>query len=257
MCYVECQSILCTQKVTMRFSDSVVLLLAFQRVDASYGQRIWTDIVTYHQLTPLDVDIINMTLEKDPFFISEGPSKILQKSPSVSPSDFSSDLPSSHPSTSPSLSFSPSRRLTSAPSITPIIPRQSRIPTKKPTSSSPGKYPDINLPENVTATYFNYNQLLNAQYGPGYPELVRHNVTTMKIQYQNNGWTNVTNPEGADFYWSEFDDNGKGPWIGLLANRFLGKNQCDNVGKQSPIDVRDNGAECVEHHQIRNRVSSS
>ena len=241
----------------MKYSSLAALLVAFESVVASQGQRVWTDIATFHHLIPLDVDIMNMTIEQDPFRISEGPSNVPQMSPSISPSDLSSDSPSLYPSFSSSVSFPPSRKVTSAPSMMPIIPRQSRDPTKKPTSKTAGKYPEIDLPENVTATYFNYNQSLSAQYGPGYPELVRHNATTMKIQYQNNGWANATNPKGADFYWSEFDDSGRGPWEGLLANRFLDKNQCNNVGKQSPIDVRDNGAECVEHHQIRNRVSQA
>jgi hypothetical protein len=117
-------------------------------------------------------------------------------------------------------------------------------------------YPENGLPVNISNSFFNYDVDRFALYGPGFPEWVRHNASMLKIEYQNNGWSNVKNPNGTDFYWGEFDANGHGPWVAVLANKNLETNQCGNVGKQSPIDVRDSGATCLEHHQIRTRVSS-
>jgi hypothetical protein len=91
-------------------------------------------------------------------------------------------------------------------------------------------------------------------YGPGYPQVVRHNTTTFKTVYQQNAWRTRRLP--TDWYWREFDsveNGGFGPWAGVLAPKDPGINQCGNVGSQSPIDLIPNGAMCFEHHQIRTR----
>ena len=104
------------------------------------------------------------------------------------------------------------------------------------------------------ANYFNYDQDAGAPFGPGNPRTVRHNATTFKTEYVNNAWESDVVPE--DFYWSEFDIGGHGPWAETLASRIPSRNRCHRVGLQSPIDVRENGAICYEHHQIRVRVST-
>jgi hypothetical protein len=58
-------------------------------------------------------------------------------------------------------------------------------------------------------------------------------------------------------YWDEFGDNGFGAWDGLLSRFDVERNRCNNVGVQSPIDVRVNDAgKCYETHQIRTQVST-
>ena len=239
---------------------------------SSSRSRLWTSIAVFHRLTPLDLQLSHQIFEHNPLRFTMMPSDVPSLQPSITPSDVPSDLPSLNPSHSPSVSIMPSitpsmnpstlpsNLPSSEPSFTPTL-HPSITPTKRPTLGSfaptEDQYPEIELPQNISTSYFNYEVLRNSVYGPGYPDLIRHNSTTMKIQYQNNGWANATNPKGADFYWSEFDDGGDGIWNGTLANNLRKGNQCNNVGKQSPIDVRDNGAKCIEHHQIRNRVSQA
>jgi hypothetical protein len=107
-------------------------------------------------------------------------------------------------------------------------------------------------PPNPDQSYFNYDNQRTARWGPGYPELVRLNATYTRIEYQNNAWGSRIPP--VDWYWNEFDQNGTGPWAGILANKNPRKNRCEKFGEQSPIDIRESGAECLEHHQIRTRV---
>ena len=41
----------------------------------------------------------------------------------------------------------------------------------------------------------------------------------------------------------------------MLANRDPSGNMCETGKMQSPIDVRENGAVCDEHHEVRSLVS--
>jgi hypothetical protein len=76
------------------------------------------------------------------------------------------------------------------------------------------------------------------------------------VRYTNNRWPAVEAAQPGDFYWDEFGPQGFGPWRNTLTDRHMrSQNQCGNVGRQSPIDIRLSGVACVEHHQIRTRVS--
>jgi len=228
------------------------VLLLHHVVIGTLAERVWTEIVPFHLLIPLDLNIGRNILEHDPLRFTMMPSNRPSTSPSVFPSIVPSHEPSIKPSVSPSFSAKPTE---THPSISPSgrpIAVPSRDPTLPPsTSPTPDQYPESDLPGTIPTSYFNYDTL--SSYGPGYPARVRHNATMTKIIYQNNGWQNAMNRKGKDFYWDEFDTPGSGAWAGVLGNKQLGLNQCEKVGKQSPIDVRDSGAECIEHHQIRTR----
>jgi hypothetical protein len=114
-------------------------------------------------------------------------------------------------------------------------------------------FPENDPPSEDGDSYFNYNVDRGALWGPGYPELVQFNTTTFRIEYKNNAWGTRVPPD--DWYWNEFDESGWGAWAGILANKNPRRNRCEQFGEQSPIDVRDTGDVCEEHHQIRTRVS--
>ena len=233
--------------------------------------RMWTDITTYHMLSPFDMSVANEIFEIDAHLFTQYPTEVPTLAPSISPTQLPSVSPTDSPSTRPSLSrmpsVSPTRSPTRAPSALPTVtdsqqPTQAPItpaPTPEPTdypTMSPTRdpYPPNDVPPNPDTSFFNYD--LDSPYGPGHPEVVRHNSTTNKVVYQNNGWLNWVPPD--DYYWREFDQNGGfGAWSGVLANRMLDRNRCGRVGLQSPIDVRDSGAVCYEHHQIRVRVRTT
>mmetsp|Transcript_18576 Transcript_18576/g.27553 ORF Transcript_18576/g.27553 Transcript_18576/m.27553 type:complete len:486 (+) Transcript_18576:170-1627(+) len=231
----------------------LVLLLLLVR---SVSSRKWTDIQTHHRPDPFDITIFDFLLENDPFRFTSSPSETPTLDPTREPSSAptKSLTPTSSPTTSHNPSTSPSTYFpSSAPSEMPSkVPTQepSITPTVSPTSSpSEERFPENDpLPSDY---YFNYNTKSNAKWGPGYPELIPHNATTMKIHYRNNAWATRTPPE--NWYWDEFDSNGFGPWVDILTNKNPRKNRCGRIGRQSPIDVRDSGAKCEEHHQIRTR----
>jgi hypothetical protein len=142
-------------------------------------------------------------------------------------------------------SHSPSLTPTALPSDSP-----SAVPTSSPTRDEFAPNP---VPSNPPPEYFNYDGRRSSEYGPGHPEVVYHNASMNKLQYFNNGWANVTIPNSD--YWNEFDDDGFGPWQGVLSKHMPSINHCSNIGEQSPIDIRPTGAKCEEHHQIRSLVS--
>ena len=216
------------------------------------AKRIWSDIQTYHTWNVYDGRFGSEAFESDPLHFTPNPSSppSRSKSPSLLPTVTISDIPTQNPTKTAMPSVSPSEKPSKRSQRPSSLP--SSMPSREPTAVA---FPENEPPMNPNSSYFDYNTGLDANYGPGYPELVRHNETYVKIEYFNNGWTTRTPPK--NWYWSEFDVNGTGPWKGILANRNPTKNQCDGSPDQSPIDIRDNGAECFEHHQIRKLVRGS
>lgn len=219
--------------------------LVWSSLIASIHARSWEDITPFHRLdlTPLELSLSDARMEEtDPFLFTPSPSNEPPSTsePSISPS--SVPMITSRPTDRPS--HSPSMRPSSSPSVGPSM----SIPTPSPTLDEFAPNP---APSNPPNAYFNYNP--NSPYGPGDPQMVYHNATMNKVQYFSNGWESTVYPNNG--YWHEFGANGFGPWQSVLARHDVSRNQCGNVGRQSPIDVRDSGAECFEHHQIRSRVS--
>jgi hypothetical protein len=139
---------------------------------------------------------------------------------------------------SPPTTSAPTTRLPSSPAPTPPV----------------DPYPPIQTPLFPEAWYFNYDTRSQSLYGPGYPSLQIVNNQPL-MGYNNNAWAGVSNP--PHYYWNEFTDtNGYGPWKGVLQNYDVSRNMCGRVGLQSPIDIQASGATCIEHHQIRSRVST-
>jgi carbonic anhydrase len=201
--------------------------------------RVWTDIETFHTLSTYDGRWSGVTKESDPHFFSPSPS----------------DVPSSKPSVTrtPSTSLFPSLKASLSPSINPTI-TSSAVPSIQ-VSDLPSesiKYPPNDAPMNPEDWYFDYRGDKFAEWGPGFPIRVPHNSTMSKMIFQNNAWATRSLP--PDWYWSEFENTGNGPWKGILGTKSISKNKCNAVGEQSPIDLRPNGAECYEHHQIRKQV---
>jgi hypothetical protein len=226
----------------------LVFLIGLKGSDA----RAWKDIQTFHLQNPQDVDNIQR-LEFDALDFSAEPSSMPSEAPTNFPTERPSRSPTESPTTTPTFSPAPTTG-TESPTQNPTgTPTESptRNPTPKPTVDP---YPPNDPPSSPARSYFNYDTRKDADYGPGNPSLVYDADTTgFLVEYQNNKWGNTILQN--NFYWSEFDNNGFGAWKGVLANRNPSKNQCANVGKQSPIDVRPSGVACVEHHQIRTRVS--
>lgn len=209
--------------------------------------REWTDITLFHGLEPIAAssigDVDARIDEVDPFFFTASPLMPPTLLPSASPS---TSEPSKQPTPAQTVTPRPTSRPPSmSPSFAPCS-APSMTPTSSPTLDEFAPNP---APSNAPSTYFNYDP--TSPYGPGNPQLVYHNSSLNKVVYFSNGWESAA----GDGYWKEFDDNGFGPWQGVLSRHQLSKSHCGNVGKQSPIDVKSNGAECYEHHQIRSRVS--
>ncbi|VEU38091.1 unnamed protein product [Pseudo-nitzschia multistriata] len=145
-------------------------------------------------------------------------------------------------------------------------------------------YPEHSVtPLNPPLSYFNYDTSSDSRNGPG-TLVVSYSTHQNEFvsKYGNNAWadsyqppppvdpniavamanrlsyeTNDSNSYSTSYYyWDEFGPEGYGfgPWKGTLTGRKLRtKNQCGNVGRQSPIDIRLTGVACLEHHQIRTR----
>lgn len=212
--------------------------------------RSWEDVIPFHGLDPLDASLAGGDLleETDPFLFTKSPSMAPNLRPSASPT---TSEPSKAPTSAPTITLQPTHKATNSPSVTPSS-SPSAAPSVTPTSSPTlDEFPPNPSPSNAPNFYFNYDP--SSDYGPGDPQVVYHNASMNKVQYFSNGWASVVIPD--DGYWNEFGPNGTGPWQGVLTRHDPIQNRCGNVGKQSPIDVRPTGAECVEHHQIRSRVS--
>ena len=139
------------------------------------------------------------------------------------------ERPSNEPSSQPSISLKPSNMPTTTPTNLPSS-QPSNFPSIRPTtnpsayptdtfrpSSFPTMIPTFNPTHDKPSSSFSYNPY--AKYGP-----------------KNWDRVNVGNNEYKEFQ-----------------KINVSKNQCDSGG-QSPIDLHHN-AKCVEHHQIRTRVS--
>ena len=222
----------------------LVFLIGLRGSDA----RAWKEIQTYHLQNPQDVDNIQQ-LEFKPLDFSAIPSSMPSEAPTNFPTQTPSQSPNESPSTTPTFTPPPTPE-TPSPTQYPMTESPTRNPTSAPTVDPYPPFPNPSLP---ARSYFNYDTRIDADYGPGNPSIVYKDTTGFLVEYQNNAWESTIVPN--NFYWSEFDNDGFGAWKGVLENRNPRANQCANVGKQSPIDVRPSGVACVEHHQIRTRVS--
>lgn len=228
----------------------VFLLVVGTHLPPETLARTWNDISQYHKISPRDPSLDDNIVEADPLRFSPRPSMAPNASPSFSPT---MSAPSEVASPALTITPKPAAIPSHSPSLTPTgMPSValSATPTLSPTL---GEFAPNPVPSNPPLGYFNYDYRHSSLYGPGYPEVVQHNATMNKTQYFNNGWSAVTIPD--DGYWNEFGENGSGPWQGVLSKNNPSKSQCSNIGQQSPIDIRPNGAECFEFHQIRSRVS--
>lgn len=218
---------------------------------------------------------------------SVAPSIEPSKSPTINPSLTPSLEPSLKPSFKPSLehSLKPSFKPSNAPSNNPSS-YPSSIPSLSPVTSSPAAvYPlgdTPNITDPISRSYFNYNPF-DEMYGPGqlFQTLYYYNETKSEItaamkekigttninatnthstfepgtktilksmeynDYQGNTWDTVR--DSLEYqYWNKFE-MGR-----TLSNRCA----LSPTRTQSPIDLCEThvNMECLEHHQIRNRV---
>lgn len=209
-----------------------VLLLVLRLCPTAVG-RSWTDVDTLHDPNAKDVSGIVYLQQADEFYINT-------LAPTQAPT-------TAEPTPSPTVSAMPSTRPSMQPSAVP-----SASPSASPTET-PDPYPPNPTPPNAPDWYFNYDQRFGAKYGPGYLGTVQ-GQKNVQIGFKNNGWATVKNPPYPYDTWQEFSDQGWGPYKGVLANRAPNRNRCDNVGMQSPIDLRPGGGgQCLEHHEVRSR----
>ena len=215
----------------------------------------------YEILNKIDSMKKTVAMESDPFMFTAQPTT----KPSSSPAQ-----PTTKPSSSPT--FRPTTNPSPYPSSQPTIP-PSDNPTVQPTSQ----------PASVSESsgYFNYDP--NSSHGPGKFSLQDILVRTKKYgeftysmgYYRDNGWGSVTNsPE--EIYWREYFENSGifsssvSPTSGNETNNSTSpsssppsdkipklRNMCGSIGSrwQSPINIFEGGAKCLEHHEIRTRVS--
>jgi carbonic anhydrase len=160
--------------------------------------------------------------------------------PSPSPSG-STAPPSVNPSTQPGKKYTQPPATTS-PTLLPTHAATSP-PTSVPRSDL---YPEVDVPAHPDPWYFNYNA--TSPFGPGEPALAR-NGQVFEVDIRNNGWGTTSRPPYD--YWKEFTYDGFGPWKGLLDINKPLRNKCGTGMVQSPIDIRESGAVCHEHHQVR------
>ena len=89
--------------------------------------------------------------------------------------------------------------------------------------------PDSVDPHKSPRGYFNYNP--NSPFGP-------------------HKWNNINAVQTAEYkYWAEFADRINPP----MENNYCDWQKGNNANKQSPLDVVDTGAECLEYHEIRTK----
>ncbi|KAL7573073.1 hypothetical protein ACA910_018759 [Epithemia clementina (nom. ined.)] len=244
--------------------------------------RSWKDIEILHGLSPpLSVQnllkIEALKTEVDPLMqqqqqgqqeeqqtqAPESAPVVSTTSPTVSSANMQTAAPTTWPPTMQPRNMpspSPTADRSQAPSsLAPTSPQPSNDPSQMPTEE-PDRYPFNEPPIFPEPWYFNYDTRPGARYGPGYATLVKSD-SVFSTEFENNKWADETNgvdiAADPDFYWKEFStdaDGGSGPWKGVLANRRPSRNQCGNVGLQSPINVRHNGlGECEETHEIRSK----
>lgn len=199
------------------------------------GARSWSEIVSPTVLSPVDARAVNYLVVTDPFFENK---VLVDPSTTPPPTQFPTMEPTMAPTTR-SPTFYPTETPTTSPTESPTPP--------------PDPYPPNKPPKDPKAWYFNYNMTQESPYGPGELGLIQHNGN-FRVGLKNNNWGSVSNP--PNFYWKEFTDEGWGPWKGVLENRDVARNMCEKGNMQSPIDVKQNGAVCHEHHEVRSLVST-
>lgn len=150
--------------------------------------------------------------------------------------------PSPAPSATPSLS--PTRTPTSSPTPYPT-PAPTFSPTQQP---SDDPFRENEVPKSPKSSYFNYEQGGAAAFGPGQLQLKRLGGF-FQLEQENNNWGKVVIE--PDNYWAEFTASGFGPWKDVLDIHQPLRNQCAVGNLQSPIDVKENGGICREHHEVR------
>jgi hypothetical protein len=227
-------------QLTMKPFAILSIIIGCQ-LPASTLSRSWTEIVPYHGFSMVDWSGLAGQSEENPFSIPEPPTESPTFMPTVSPSPTST--PTIRPTGSP----------TSSPTNMPSVPLTAAPVTPGPTLLA---YPEIPPPPYPDEGYFNYDHQTTNAYGPGQPMLVHYNSTYFQYAYPGNGWKKVSTL--VNNYWNEFGSSGFGAWQGTLEEHLPEQNKCDNVGNQSPIDVRvTEGSRCFEGHQIRGRVSAA
>jgi hypothetical protein len=223
------------------FCTFILLFLSLQLFQGACG-RTWRDIDILHNSTTLGYETLpGDPFEKDPFSStvpsSSSSSNIFERETTPPPTrDISGTRPPSAVFTSP----------TEAPVPQPDYPHYV-YPESSETPRQPPKW------------YFNYDTSTeeSSSYGPGFPVMEYTKENGFTVSYANNGWANdvLEFPPPPNYYWDEFGPQGTGAWKDTLTDRQLRINQCGNVGRQSPIDIRLTGVACVERHQIRTMVS--
>ena len=211
--------------------DKFVVLVALLSPMAAVQARSWEDVVSPTVLNPLDLAAMKHLQIQDPFY--EGLVLL-----------------------GPSATRPPTNAPTEAPTPAPTTAQPTPSPTAKPTTASPTEtpdpYPENPVPNNPRNWYFNYDTSDSSKRGPGELALVPMDGT-FRVGVKNNNWGSVGTQPGD--YWKEFTNAGFGPWKGILENRNVYRNVCETGGMQSPIDVKENGANCDEHHEVRSLVS--
>lgn len=218
--------------------------LLFQAVEAS---RNWADLVSPADLQPQDPNAIQYLLQIDPFGSSESDPNLEDDEEDdeeeQSNGDFNGpDL--SDPNTDNTITTSPPPQ-----DETPVLWKPPMLPSLNETLEKIDKsvpFPERPLPAVPMPWYFNYDS--GSRYGPGKIGLFSREGV-FDIGVHGNNWGKV---ELAPLsYWEEFTANGWGPWKGVLDNHDpTHRNLCETGSMQSPVDVRNNGAVCIETHQI-------
>ena len=229
--------------------SALTLLLSVQVVGC--WARSYRDVKLMHSMSEPDTLGKLYRQEKEMFYLSERPVLNLlpnpalryptTNAPSPTPSRALTQTPTQQPTTIPS--FSP----TLTPSFNPSgVPTSS--PSMLPTVGDP--YPPSDAPLFPEPWYYNYNTSHGAKYGPGIVGLVPHDDSGLfDTGMRNENWGRISPPPND--YWAEFTDKGFGPWKSVLQNQGPTQNQCSTGKLQSPIDLRENGALCQEHHEVR------
>ena len=169
---------------------------------------------------------------------TDEPTALPTDEPTALPTDEPTALPTDEPTTVESSTLTtpspvtdkPSRTPTALPSSTPTAMPQAagtESPTTSPTKRPTSEFIDNSEPDDSDAGYFNYDNL--SQFGP-------------------RRWNKVKPQKTEEYaYWKEFKD---------VIKEDLDKNYCGSSAQQSPINLFDTGAVCLEYHQIRDRVST-
>lgn len=228
---------------------ALTLLLSVQVVGC--WARSYRDVKLMHSMSEPDILGKLYLQEKEMFYLAERPVFNLLPSPEIRnpttnapspmPSRTSTQTPTQQPTTIPSSSptLSPSLNPSGVPTSTPSM---------LPTVGDP--YPPSDAPLYPNPWYYNYNTSYGAKYGPGIVGLVAHDDSGIfDTGMRNENWGRVSHP--PDDYWTEFTDQGFGPWKSVLQIHGPTQNQCSTGKLQSPIDLRENGALCQEHHEVR------